>query len=239
MCAAEPLPRVPQFRSFVDTAELDQARKDLAKERAGRIEAEANAMRIAGRLKKIEQALAAETEKAAAATAAAAAANAAAAAAAASKARADEGGASASAAWKTLLQPSVGDKRKSQQHHEERSNDAYDDYHVGGDGRQRTVLKMFDPNRNDADAEERRAAAAAAAAAAKEAEEERRHDASMHGRYVPRHVARVRGRGFTRDVLHSFESFCSFALSRREGFDHTEKTPKWYVRGRLSRLLGR
>ena len=33
---------VPDFRAFVDTEELDEAREALAKERAGRIEAEAN-----------------------------------------------------------------------------------------------------------------------------------------------------------------------------------------------------
>ena len=48
---------VPDFRSFVDTEELDEAREALAKERAGRIEAEANQLRISQRLKKLEERL--------------------------------------------------------------------------------------------------------------------------------------------------------------------------------------
>ena len=48
---------VPDFRAFVDTEELDEAREALAKERAGRIEAEANQLRISQRLKKTEERL--------------------------------------------------------------------------------------------------------------------------------------------------------------------------------------
>jgi|AntAceMinimDraft_12_1070368.scaffolds.fasta_scaffold247493_1 hypothetical protein len=128
-------------------------------------------MRITARLKRIEQALAAETERATAAIAAAAAAATAAAAAATTASKtlsaantagggsADEVSGDAAASWRALLQPSVGDKRKKQPEHQL-------------DQRQRTVLGMFDPNRNDVDVEEKRAAEATVA----EAEEERRHE---------------------------------------------------------------
>ena len=49
---------VPSFHTFVDTTELDESRAELKRERAGRIEAEANLMRVSQRLRKVEKDLA-------------------------------------------------------------------------------------------------------------------------------------------------------------------------------------
>lgn len=161
---------VPHFKSFVDTAELDETRKELAKERAGRIEAEADKMRISARLKKIEADLAEERKKLADLNAAHADAIAA----------AKKSAVSAARSWSALLPPSVGNKRKIPAAHDHPTHHQRDDDRPG----RRTVLGMFDPNREEVDAREM---------AVKSAERERRRALSLRGRYVLRHTARVSG----------------------------------------------
>jgi E3 ubiquitin-protein ligase RFWD3 len=58
---------VPAFRAFVDTSEVDAAREELARERAGRIEASFESERARGRLKKLEAELSELSEARAAA----------------------------------------------------------------------------------------------------------------------------------------------------------------------------
>ena len=174
---------VPDFRAFVDTEELDEAREALAKERAGRIEAEANQLRISQRLKKTEERLKeCERERDEAIERA--------------KSGAGAGGTQGgtpvgggrdgdAAAW-GFLQPSVGGAAGGDRKRKKETDDA-----ARGARGEGTILRAFDPNREETLERERVEAEEARRRRAEE--DERRHRESMRGRYSVRFVAPVRG----------------------------------------------
>ena len=170
---------VPDFRAFVDTEELDEAREALAKERAGRIEAEANQLRISQRLKKTEERLKeCERERDEAIERAKSGAGAG------GTQNGTQGGGGRdgdAAAW-NFLQPSVGGDRKRKKETDDAARERE------GEG---TILRAFDPNREETLERERVEAEEARRRRAEE--DERRHRESMRGRYSVRFVAPVRG----------------------------------------------
>ena len=170
---------VPDFRAFVDTEELDEAREALAKERAGRIEAEANQLRISQRLKKTEERLKeCERERDEAIERAKSGAGAG------GTQNGTQGGGGRdgdAAAW-GFLQPSVGGTAGGDRKRKKETDDAR------GEG---TILRAFDPNREETLERERVEAEEARRRRAEE--DERRHRESMRGRYSVRFVAPVRG----------------------------------------------
>ena len=172
---------VPDFRSFVDTEELDEAREALAKERAGRIEAEANQLRISQRLKKLEERLKeSEQERDDAierAKSGGGASGSGSGGASGAERRTQDGDASA---W-GFLQPSVGGDKKRKKESEEQAERRAEG----------TILRAFDPNRDETIERERAEAEATRRRVAEE--DERRHRESMRGRYVVRFTAPTRG----------------------------------------------
>ena len=176
---------VPSFNTFVDTTELDESRAELKRERAGRVEAEANLMRVSQRLRKVEKDLAEAIRERAAAEEATKAAKYAAAKAESRAAKvADDhtGDGPTQPSAFDVLRPSVGDKRKP----------ARDTRGDPEDTTQRTVLRMFDPNREGinetpSQAERRRERDA------REREDlaEAAHEKSLGGRFVAKGWTRV------------------------------------------------
>ena len=176
---------VPSFNTFVDTTELDATRAELKRERAGRVEAEANLMRVSQRLRKVEKDLADAIRERAAAEEATKAAKYAAAKAESRAARVAEdhtGDGPTQPSAFDVLRPSVGDKRKP----------ARDTRGDPEDTTQRTVLRMFDPNREGIDetpsqAERRRERDARE----REDRAEAAHEKSLCGGFVAKGWTRV------------------------------------------------
>ena len=176
---------VPSFHTFVDTTELDESRAELKRERAGRIEAEANLMRVSQRLRKVEKDLADAVRERAAAEEATKAAKYAAAKAEARAAKVADDVAGDGPSQPTafdVLRPSVGDKRKPAR--ETRADPE--------DTTQRTVLRMFDPYREGIDetfsqAERRRERDARE----RENRADAAHEVSLRGAFVQEGLDRV------------------------------------------------
>ena len=176
---------VPSFHTFVDTTELDESRAELKRERAGRIEAEANLMRVSQRLRKVEKDLADAVRERAAAEEATKAAKYAAAKAEARAAKVADDVAGDGPSQPTafdVLRPSVGDKRKPAR--ETRADPE--------DTTQRTVLRMFDPYREGIDetfsqAERRRERDARE----RENRADAAHEFSLRGAFVKKGWTRV------------------------------------------------
>ena len=176
---------VPSFHTFVDTTELDESRAELKRERAGRIEAEANLMRVSQRLRKVEKDLADAVRERAAAEEATKAAKYAAAKAEARAAKVADDVAGDGPSQPTafdVLRPSVGDKRKPAR--ETRADPE--------DTTQRTVLRMFDPYREGIDetfsqAERRRERDARE----RENRADAAHEVSLRGAFVKKGWTRV------------------------------------------------
>ena len=176
---------VPSFNTFVDTTELDATRAELKRERAGRVEAEANLMRVSQRLRKVEKDLADAIRERAAAEEATKAAKYAAAKAESRAAKVAEdhtGDGPTQPSAFDVLRPSVGDKRKP----------ARDTRGDPEDTTQRTVLRMFDPNREGIDetpsqAERRRERDARE----REDRAEAAHEKSLCGGFVAKGWTRV------------------------------------------------
>ena len=176
---------VPSFHTFVDTTELDESRAELKRERAGRIEAEANLMRVSQRLRKVEKDLADAVRERAAAEEATKAAKYTAAKAEARAAKVADDVAGDGPSQPTafdVLRPSVGDKRKPAR--ETRADPE--------DTTQRTVLRMFDPYREGIDetfsqAERRRERDARE----RENRADAAHEVSLRGAFVKKGWTRV------------------------------------------------